>query len=54
MAWRQELVGQSQIVLMIDQKGEFLLWISLSAVTPQKETVICASLIIVVLCERPS
>lgn len=36
MAWRQELAGQGQIVLMMDQKGDFLLWISLSAITPQK------------------
>jgi hypothetical protein len=36
---------------MMNQNGEFLLWISLSAIMPQKETVICPSLIIVASCE---
>lgn len=35
-AWRQELVRQGRIVLMMDQKSDFLRWISLSTVTPQK------------------
>jgi hypothetical protein len=34
MAWGQELVRQGQIILM-DQKGEFPLWIGLSAVTSE-------------------